>query len=65
MITGQRDSPSGLSVLVIAPNTGQEVQFSLSESFPLTTGTASLPDMILRDPVDYIGPSWKEDQYLM
>ena len=52
VITGPRNSPSGLSVLVTAANTGQEVQFSSSDSFPLTAGTASLPDLILRDPGD-------------
>jgi hypothetical protein len=44
VITGPRNNPSGLSVLVTAYNTGQEVQFSSSDSFTLTAGTESLPN---------------------
>ena len=51
-----------MSVLVTVANTVQEVQFSSSDSFPLTAGTASLPDLILRDPVEYLRPPWKKDQ---
>ena len=54
VITGPWNSPSGEKVLVTAANTGHEVQFSSSDSFPLAAGSASLLDLILRDPVEFI-----------